>query len=129
MESAALARHVKRVCKQHGIRIFYVRYIMRGRAFRKERIIEIPRVESPMSYAIAMHEIGHILGKNPARRLDKEVEAWKWARRNAIHWCDRMTDEMQRCLGTYLWWAERHKGITLPSQEHPIWSMASRAHT
>ena len=49
-----------------------------------------------LSYATAMHEIGHILGRyqNSRRVMVRESWAWVWARRNALMW----TPATQSCL-------------------------------
>ena len=73
-----LAEHIARICKIEDINV--ERSSRNGRAWRGMRAIEIPPVKSEITYALALHEIGHILNKRQSgTRLDKEVGAWEWA--------------------------------------------------
>lgn len=60
-----------------------------------------------MTYAIALHEIGHVLGEQRGRRVEKEVQAWDWAKAHAIIWTPRMEQTKRGCLQSYIRWAER----------------------
>jgi hypothetical protein len=62
--------------------------------------IVVPPIKSPLSYATALHEIGHILGRNQNSRHQKTRErwAWQWARENALNW----TPAMERYATGYL---------------------------
>jgi hypothetical protein len=84
-----------------------------GRAWRKRKHVAIPAIKTAISYALALHEIGHILGKNPSTRLGREAAAWQWALDNAILWTPVMEAKMQRCLASYDRWAKRRKGAAL----------------
>lgn len=68
--------------------------------------INIAPIRSPLSYAVALHEIGHILGRYQASSnvMTRERWAWKWARAHAIVW----TDAMERYAGESLAWYESH---------------------
>jgi hypothetical protein len=54
--------------------------------------IRAPRIKSLISYAVAMHELGHIKGRNQysKNQIVRERWAWEWARRNAMLWTPRM---------------------------------------
>lgn len=83
-------------------------------------------VKTAITYAVAMHEIGHILGPHQTgknTRLDKEVGAWEWAQQHAIEWTDAMTATRARLLKTYLDWAARSKQAKRPTSDHPIHTM------
>ena len=54
------ARHIERICKIEDIEIQI--YTGAGRGDRRRRRIKIKPVRGPVSYAIALHEIGHVLG-------------------------------------------------------------------
>jgi hypothetical protein len=54
--------------------------------------IRLPRIRSSISYAIALHEIGHIRGKHQRSRdvRVRERWAWQWAWENALFWSPPM---------------------------------------
>jgi hypothetical protein len=54
--------------------------------------VQMPPIRSELTYATALHEIGHILGRHQSSRLQmvRERWAWEWARRNALVWTPRM---------------------------------------
>jgi hypothetical protein len=63
-----------------------------------------PRIRSANSYATALHELGHCLGRYQRSRsvLVLERWAWRWARENALVW----TDPMERCMTSSMKWYE-----------------------
>jgi len=64
----------------------------------------LPPVRSDVSYAVALHEIGHIKGRDQ-KSLDvlvREQAAWQWARDNALVW----TAAMERHAAKALAWVE-----------------------
>src|SRR6516165_12497804 len=65
--------------------------------------IWIRPVRSPRAYAVALHEIGHILGRYQLSRatLVRERHAWDWARRNGLRWTPEMRRHADRCLEHY----------------------------
>lgn len=118
------ARHIERICKIEDIEV--VSHSSGGRAWRKSRRIAIRPVKSAITYAVAMHEIGHILGpRQSGCRMDKEVGAWEWAQANAVEWTAPMDATMRRALRTYLAWAARSKQAKRPATDHPIHAMAA----
>src|SRR5205085_9819509 len=82
-----LALHTDDLCARYGIR----RTGGRGRAVvvrvrhrdgRTERRLEIrvPPVRGQVSYFVALHEIGHLVGAGRSgRRLESEEAAWRFA--------------------------------------------------
>lgn len=113
------AAHIARICKIEDIAI--TSHSSGGRAWRKSRRIAIRPVKTAITYAVALHEIGHILGpRQSGTRLDKEVGAWEWAQANALEWTDAMEKTRSRLLQTYVRWANRSKQAKRPSAEHPI---------
>lgn len=120
----AWERDIIRLCRHHGITIRWRAYAA-GRAHRKARRITIGRVKGQKSYAIALHEIGHILGpRQTSHRLEKEVGAWEWAKAHAMAWTDAMDDRMQTFLLSYLRWSLRRRGnVVKPTDDHVIWSL------
>jgi hypothetical protein len=77
----ALAHNVEWLARQYNIEIVHRG---RGAAMRRSRRITIPPVRGRMSYLVALHEIGHIVGRNPPLRLSQEVAAWEWALEHSI---------------------------------------------
>jgi hypothetical protein len=49
-------------------------------------------IRSALSYATALHELGHILGRfqHSRRQKIREHWAWEWARKNALLWTPAM---------------------------------------
>jgi hypothetical protein len=118
------ADHIARICKIEDIEVSA--HSRGGRAWRKTRRIAIRPVKSAVTYAIALHEIGHILGgRQSGSRLDKEVGAWEWAQANAIEWTDAMDATMRKALRSYLGWAARSRQAKRPADNHPIHAMAA----
>jgi hypothetical protein len=100
--TATIARtraHIRRLCETHAIEINYGQ----PSASYELREIWIRPVRSDRSYATALHEIGHVLGRHRLSRvmLVRERWAWDWARRNALRWTPTMQRHARRCLRSY----------------------------
>jgi hypothetical protein len=117
------AAHIARICKIEDIKIGSSS--RRGRANHRKRLIKIRPVRTDITYAVALHEIGHILDPRGHRgtRLDKEVAAWEWAKANAKEWTDRMEEKMRKSLQSYLAWSMRSKQAKRADTDHPIHTM------
>lgn len=76
-----LAAHVEALAAEHRVTI---EHRGSGIAYRRARLVTIPPVRGRATYFTALHEIGHIAGPNPRRRLDQEVAAWRWALEHAL---------------------------------------------
>ena len=76
------AAHIARICKIEDIEVRS--HSSGGRAWRKKRLIAIRPVKSAVTYAIALHEIGHILGPrqngNAARQGSRRMGMGKGER-------------------------------------------------
>jgi len=114
---------IEQISRENGITIERMK-TMHGRYWPKKKLIKIPNIKGDVSYSIALHELGHLLGKRSGRRLDKEVQAWEWAIENAIEWTDAMNEHMKKCLRSYLSWCQRRRGAWIPPNEHRAWKMA-----
>jgi hypothetical protein len=92
--------HIRRLCETNGIEINFHRH---ASASYRQREIWIRAVRSPRAYAVALHEIGHILGRYQLSRatLVRERHAWDWARRNALQWTSAMQRHADWCLEHY----------------------------
>lgn len=118
----AMAKHIRKICIIESIQVVPH---SSGRAWRRRRKIGLKPIKSEITYAVALHEIGHLLGpRQSGVRLDKEVGAWEWAKGNALVWTWPMEEAMRRRLQSYLSWARRSKQAKAPSIEHPIYAMA-----
>ena len=97
---AQMRAHVVRICKVNGIEINYDRH---ASASYEVREIWIRPIRSPLAYATALQEIGHILGRYQMRfsGMVSERWAWQWARRNALQWTPAMEQHAERCLKSY----------------------------
>ena len=67
------------------------------------REIEVPPITDEISYGVALHEIGHILGRYQLSEviLVRECWAWKWAMRNALEWTSAMQRHSEWCFEYY----------------------------
>jgi hypothetical protein len=132
VSAAALDRHVDELCELHGIDR---RSGSRGRAevHRRNRrrtiAIRIPPVRGQVTYFVALHEIGHLVG--PGRsgtRLEKEAAAWRFALHEA---CVLPSDACRRRIGkrlrSYVTWAElrqyRRRPPVLPEPGSDFWRL------
>lgn len=125
---AEYANHIRELCQQHGVTIGS--HSSGGRAGRKFRIIWIRPVKSAITYATALHELGHILGPWQSQpRLFQEAGAWKWAMENAKVWTSVMHRDMVKCLTSYLSWAKRkharnvRNAPIIPPEGHEFWDL------
>lgn len=111
------AEHIDSLLAQHGIEVEW-RDRTAARSWRKTRKVRLERVRGASTYALALHEIGHIVGRQVGRRLDREAQAWRWAEENAIEWTDGMRRHAALLIGTYLRWCERRRGVWVPPKNH-----------
>ena len=129
---ALLDRHIDDLCREHGIfRLAGSRgraEVRRQNGIRTSAIL-IPPVRGQVTYFVALHEIGHLVG--PGRsgtRLEKEAAAWRFALGAAIV---PPTDACRRRLGTrlrsYVTWAElrrhRRRPPVLPAPDSSFWPL------
>ncbi len=127
-----MKNHVLEVCKTNNIAIGS--HSSGGRASRKSRCINIRPVKSSITYCVALHEIGHILGsKQSSYRLEAEAYAWQWAIDNAKTWTAPMNRKMKKCLMSYVSWAQskqyRKNAPRIPDKDHVIWKLLERKET
>ncbi|WP_245425068.1 hypothetical protein [Sinorhizobium sp. M4_45] len=90
---AELGRHITVLCDRHEIACYE---FIKGReeefAIPETREVFIRPIRSPISYLIALHEIGHVLGRYQLSRASavRERWAWRWAKANALIWTAAM---------------------------------------
>jgi hypothetical protein len=126
--------HIEELCREHGIEL--VGASSRGRAIRWRggRLeISIPPIRGQVSYFIALHEIGHLVGRGrSAPRLESEANAWIWALDHSVVEPTPATlRSISRRLNGYLNWARnrqyRRVPPRIPPREHPFWSLLELA--
>jgi hypothetical protein len=109
---ADMRSHVERVAQRHEISCcdHWIKrpcdsYSIRERDGGADEI-QIAPIKSRLSYATALHELGHILGRyqDSTYSLTRERWAWEWARRNALIW----SDAMERYAINALQWIKDH---------------------
>ena len=100
---AQMREHVDALLCEHDIIVWIVKRPDRAFALSDPSEVFIPVVRSVISYATALHEIGHVLGRHQdsRRSLVRERWAWAWARRNALIWTPRM-DRMSKKILSHL---------------------------
>lgn len=122
--------HIARLCAEHGIGL--AGGSARGRAIRWRggRLeISIPDIRGQVSYFIALHEIGHLVGRGrSAPRLEAEANAWLWAlEHSAVEPTEATLRSISKRLQGYLEWAEnrQHRRVPprIPPRDHPFWSL------
>jgi len=122
--------HVEELCAEHGIELTGAS--ARGRAIRWRggRLeISIPPIRGQVSYFIALHEIGHLVGRGrSAPRLESEANAWLWALQNAAFEPTEATlRSISKRLNGYLAWAQnrqyRRVPPRIPEDNHVFWRM------
>ena len=132
MSPHALDSHVDELCELHGI----VRLNgSRGRAEvhrrngRRTQAIRIPPVRGQVTYFVALHEIGHLIGSGRSgTRLEKEAAAWRFALLEArVEPTEACRRRIGKRLRSYVTWAElrqyRRRPPVLPPQGSPFWSL------
>jgi hypothetical protein len=95
-----MREHVLRLVEVHAIRRGWCKYPAQAWAVREFDEIEIAPIKSALSYAAALHEIGHIKGRFQASQRSMVCErwAWRWAKKNALIWTRAMENYRLRSL-------------------------------
>jgi hypothetical protein len=133
MDPSGLDRHITELCAMHGIRRETGgrtgRAFQRGRGRGRTLHIRVAPVKGQVTYFIALHEIGHLVGKGRSgTRLEKEAAAWRWAIEQAIVVpSDATRRSMGRRLRSYVRWAElrqqRRRPPVIPPGSSPFWAL------
>jgi hypothetical protein len=127
--------HIDELCDEHGIEL--VGSSSRGRAIRERggrRSISIPEVRGQVSYLVALHEIGHLVGAGrSAPRLEAEANAWLFAlQRSRVEPTAATRRSIESRLRSYLDWARRcqHRKHPprIPERSHPFWALLEGAY-
>ena len=131
-----LEAHVRELCEEYGIEIAGAS--RRGRAIRYvggDLVIAIPEIRGQVSYLVALHEIGHLIGPGrSAPRLEAEANAWVWAlRATTVEPTEASLRSIGRRLDGYLQWAlnrqHRKHPPRIPPEGHIFWRLRSYSGT
>ena len=83
--------HIKKICKDNDIEIVFIGRGAEPKCRSTIRTIYIHPIKSSKNYAVALHEIGHILSVQNEMVVHDEYNAWEWAKKNAIYWNSTMS--------------------------------------
>jgi hypothetical protein len=128
--AALLEAHIEDLCEEYGIAIAGAS--SRGRAIRYVGgglEIAIPEIRGQVSYLVALHEIGHLVGAGrSAPRLESEANAWLWALENTeVQPTEASLRSIGKLLDGYLQWAlarqHRKHPPRIPPEDHPFWRL------
>jgi hypothetical protein len=104
---ADLKKHFLLLCADEEVDVQWCDVPSKALALSGElEFILTPNIRSEISYAVAMHELGHI--KSPTQSADqteRERSAWDWARHNALIW----TPHMEGYAAASLRWYEAQR--------------------
>lgn len=126
--------HVEELCDRYEIEL--TGSSARGRAIRwrgGRLAISIPPIRGQVSYFIALHEIGHLVGPGrSAPRLEAEANAWLWAlEHSAVEPTQATRRSIVRRLDGYLAWARnrqyRRVPPRIPERDHAFWALLGLA--
>jgi len=102
-----MREHIEGLVKRHGITVRYVTRVGRSRCFPwsggAKPTVQFPNIKSPITYAVGLHELGHVFGEHADHpdRVVRERDAWNWARANAITWTTGMERSRVWSLAQY----------------------------
>lgn len=119
-------QHIDALASSHTVQVVTRRHTS-GRAWRRSRRVRIPEVKSAVTYALALHELGHVIGHQRGLTIDKEAQAWRWAEQHAIEWTTPMARKAGRCIASYLRACARRRHMRVPPADHDAWTIASWA--
>ena len=114
-----LAAHAEETYKSLGVTLRILPGCTVG-AWSTLRLVHMIPITSEHWYAIAMHELGHVMlaHRHDTPRNWKEILAWKWARRAAIVWTPEMEACEIHCLGCW--------GIPAIDRQNPLKYLLAR---
>src|SRR5262249_12558584 len=99
-----MREHVERLIEEHGIVYRPVEDFRPSRWFPwsggEKPVVQFVAVWSALTYALALHELGHALGRHSDHVDDivRERDAWEWARDNAVVWTAKMEWLAAMCM-------------------------------
>jgi hypothetical protein len=95
-----MGQHILDLCAEHKIYISWCPRPSQASGSLDDRAIDIAPTKSPISYACALHEIGHVLDRHQKSNdfMVCERGAWRWAKANALAWTPAMDRLVAKCL-------------------------------
>ena len=122
--------HIKKLCRKHRIKLTFHDGDKTGDWSFWDNRICVRHITTKARYAVALHEIGHLVtGTKSHPRLYQEGAAWAWAREHALCWTPSMQREMLTGLRSYLDAFAADFDQALPGQlrspprTHPFWQL------
>lgn len=124
--------HVDQLIKQHGLK---VQWLSKGVSILEvvvdhNKVLHLLPVVNARTYAIAMHEIGHVVTRTLHQpSLCKEAAAWAWAKTHALSWTASMQTAMRVGLRSYLVRALadcqqlKASQMLVPPKDHVFWEL------
>lgn len=125
---AKMREHVTTFVEAREIEVSYCGRPIRAFSVLEAWEITISPIKSEVSYATALHELGHLLGRfqKSASVMVREQWAWRWAERNALLWTPRMAKHRDESMQWYLprakgidakrrYWRDKHPPVIHPS--------------
>ena len=95
-----MREHIAELCARHEIQVGWCRRTAQAYTIQGEAEIVITPIKSKISYAVALHEIGHVAGRHQHSKnaMVRERWAWRWARINALQWDHALERYAAACL-------------------------------
>jgi len=126
---AEYAAHVERLARELGVTVDDGYAGGRGGVAQfKRATVRIRPVKSAVTYAMALHELGHFGVGSISRkvgRLSEEGAAWRWAMSHALEWTDAMDAKMRKSITSYFRGYDRKyfrgQNIRWPEGDDPVW--------
>jgi hypothetical protein len=127
-----MAAHIEELAAELNVTIDYSYQGGKGgRACPRENRIWIRPVKSSITYAIALHELGHCaVGfiSPKVGRLSEEGAAWKWAMDNSRDWTETMDRRARRSITNYVNGYRRRerrgRRVRWPEPDDFVWTLS-----
>lgn len=97
----SLAKHFAKLVRRHKVEVTELPYELKYEAHAKLATREVfaTAVVDEETYAIGMHELGHVASEHSDERIVQERRAWDWARTNTADWTETMKATEWRVMG------------------------------
>lgn len=132
MTKDEMAAHIDALADELGVDVDYGYAGGKGGAANARQMrIRIRPVKSAITYAIALHELGHCaVGKISPKvgRLAEEGAAWKWAMDNSREWTETMDRKARKSVTSYVvsyrWREKRGRKVRWPDPDDFVWTLS-----
>lgn len=125
-----LEAHIRALARNGGVKLRWVLSSRECLADYDKHSVLIMKVRSHHSYALALHELGHLLGPDQGSskaQLCTEAGAWQWAQEQALVWGPAEQRTMVQGMKTYITDAVQSQerplcaALRLPLLTHHFW--------